>query len=144
MSLFKSSVEFFGKKISLGIVFEVVDDPDDKSRYRGLNKAIDVHFVILTALPEDKDFSLLRSFTSTRTKPKLNLITSITPSTPRELREFTLNTFDESGYLFVVAVPSPPWDKYYNAREYDPLYVDVGKKYNFSISTPSKPEKSTG
>ena len=131
--IFEKAIELIGKSVKLGIVLEVVDDPDDSSGMASQTKPIDV-WIFLAKKRYEKD---QLSADVMANSPGSECVRNITKSTPIELRTYALTTTDD-GYLHVVAVPTPEWAGKYKERAYEPLAVKTGRIYNFGVSLPSK------
>ena len=126
----KESVDFFGKAVSLGFLFELVDDPDDNSPYRAYVKAVDVWAYASSVEQQDLAYTLANIMGSG------HCIRNVTKSTPPELRRWSVPTFGQDGYLHVFAVPTPEWSSLYQPRRYKPISVKSGQRYNFAVSVP--------
>ena len=127
----KETVEFFGKAVRLGVLFEVVDDPEDHSKYFNYAKAIDVW------LFAGKEKIASEFLTLDKLQQKGLCIHNITKSTPVEFRKYAIHTFD-NGYLHIVATPTAEWEDLYQPRVYNPIAVKSGRIYNFAVSVPPK------
>lgn len=123
--------KIFAKSIRLGILFEVVDDPEDHSDFFNHLKPIDVWlFASKTALSlENSSLPLIQA--------NGVCLRNITKATPAELRTYAITTF-EDGFLYVWAVPTKEWSSAYSARQYGAMPVKTGRSYNFGVSLPSK------
>jgi hypothetical protein len=125
------ALKIFGKSVRLGILFEVVDDPDDQSQYFGHIKPVDVWLFASTAQlsPEQSSLaSIQKSGTCIR---------NITKMTPAELRTHSITALDD-GFLYVYAVPTPEWSGIYTHRQYAVVPVRTGRSYNFAVSLPAR------
>lgn len=126
----KETIEIFGKSVRLGLLFEVVDDPEDRSEFLRYRKAIDVWFFAGTKRLDNLSLDLIRQ--------DGRCIRNITQATPPELRKYAFTSF-ENGYLHVIAVPTPEWEGIYQPRIYAPLAIESGRTYNFAVSVPARP-----
>jgi hypothetical protein len=132
----KETIDFFGKAVRLGVLFEVVDDPEDKSDFFKYTKAIDVWLFAATERLSDEQFTLAALRRDGR------CVRNITKTTPRELRQYAITTF-EDGFLHVIAAPTAEWEQLYVPRVYAPIPVESGRSYNFAVSVPPK-QRQTG
>jgi hypothetical protein len=129
--LASDAFRIFGKAVRLGILFEVVDDPEDQTEYFGHIKPVDVWlFASKTELSPGQ--STLASIQKDGT-----CIRNITKTTPAELRTYSITAF-ENGFLYVYAVPTPEWAAIYTHRQYAVIPVRTGRSYNFAVSLPAK------
>lgn len=133
MIILDQAIGWIGKTVKLGVVFEVVDDPEDSSGHFSNTKPIDV-WVFISTKRYDKDQYSAKVIAQS---PGADCIHNITKATPLELRTYALTT-TEDGYLHVAAVPTPEWTAKYKERVYEPIPVKTGHIYNFGVSLPSK------
>lgn len=132
----KDVFRIFGSSVKLGVLFEVVDDPEDDSNYFSHTKPVDVWLLAVEKQlpPEQVTLDFQRN--------NGTCITRVTKATPPELRIYEVTSFT-NGFLYVYAVPTPEWAHIYAERRYDVLPVKTGRKYNFAVSLPSKASKKT-
>jgi hypothetical protein len=134
MQMFGPAVDafkIFGKSVRLGILFEVVDDPEDQSDYFGHIKPVDV-WLFASKAQLSPEQSSLASIQKSGT-----CIRNITKVTPAELRTHSITAI-EDGFLYVHAVPTPEWAGLYAHRQYAVVPVKTGRSYNFAVSLPAK------
>jgi hypothetical protein len=121
------------KQVTLKILFEVVDDPDDSAQYRDCLKPLNVWFLF------NKQAVSSQLAPNAFYKAKnVTFVPNITKQTPRDVREFGWTTFqiDENGvYLYVLAEPTNEWATLYGKRQYE-LRVFTGRTYNLAVSIP--------
>ena len=126
------TLKWIGKTVTLGIVFEVTDDPDDAgSLHFTHTKPIDVWVFLGTAKFRKDEYSAK----TLAKRSDAECIRSLTKSTPLELRTYAINT-TQDGFLHVVATPTPEWAGKYKERIYEPIPVKTGHVYNFGVSLP--------
>jgi hypothetical protein len=121
------------KQVSLKILFEVVDDPQDSSEFRDCLKPLNVWFLftkqsVKSQLAPDAFYKA----------KNVTFVPNITKETPRDVREFGWTTFeiDENGVcLCVLAEPTREWASLYGQRQYE-LQVFTGRTYNIAVSIP--------
>jgi hypothetical protein len=128
--------KIFAPGDGLGILFEVVDDPEDHTQHFSHVKPVDVWlFVSKQQLSSSQSgFAAVQKHGS--------WIPRITKATPPELRAYSLKSF-KSGFLYVFAVPTPEWAGIYTHRQYGALPISSGR-YNFAVSLPALPAVTHG
>jgi len=120
----------------LGIIFEVVDDPEDHTPYFGYLKPVDV-WVFASSQELSEEQSRFPSI-----QKQAICISRITKATPPELRTCSITSLQD-GFLYVFAMPTPEWTAIYARRRYAALPVKTGHRYNFAVSLPPKPAAAT-
>ncbi|HXX21788.1 MAG TPA: hypothetical protein VEO19_01410 [Terriglobia bacterium] len=133
MQIPQQIVEWGKKQLTLKIIFEVVDDPQDSSQYREWLKPLNVWFFF--------NEGPLKSQLAPQAFKKVDHVTfapNITKQTPRDVREFGWTTFKigkEGAYLYVLAEPTREWGSLYGTRQYE-LQVFTGRSYSIAVSLP--------
>src|SRR4029434_8016989 len=129
MDILGPASKMFTKVINLTIVFEVVDDPEDDSSYRGYLKPLNVWYI---SSPKRVDVSRL---SASDYRGQANAVLNITKSTPRELRQDSRTAFTvKEGYLYVLAEPTEEWSTLYKPRRYTERVIETGFSYNIAVS----------
>lgn len=127
----KETISFFGKIVRLGVLFELINDPNEAADTLAYKKAVDVWLWATNKhLPADQ-------FTLDTLQKQGQCIRSVTMSTPPELRQYSIATF-QSGYLHVIVTPVAEWSELYDDRKYSPVDVKGGRVQNFAVSLPPK------
>ena len=124
--------KLFASALDLGILFEVVDDPDDRTPYFGYLKPVDVWLFASSQQLSSSQSSLASIQTQGKCIPR------ISKATPPEVRTYSIKSFQD-GFLYVYAVPTPEWASIYTHRQYSALPVKTAHRYNFAVSLPPRP-----
>jgi hypothetical protein len=131
MDILGPASKMFTKAINLTVVFEVVDDPEDNSIYRGYLKPLNIWYI---SSPNRVDVSKL---SASDYRSQANAVLNITKSTPRELRQDNRTAFTvKEGYLYVLAEPTEEWSTLYRSRGYAERIIETGYSYNIAVSVP--------
>lgn len=121
------------KQVTLKILFELVDDPDDSPEDRERLKPVNVWFTFMekpvpAPLPPNAFYKA----------EHVIVVPNITKQTPRDVREFGWTTFkvgEKGVYLYVLAEPTKEWAHLYGTRQYE-VKVFTGRTYNIAVSIP--------
>lgn len=134
MSLFENILGKGTEAVKITLVFEVVDDPTDKSEFYSYLKPIALRYFFssdLVSVPLD-----VKNYYEDRGAHQVIIVPGISKQTPLAIRQWeTIDPDYHSKYMYVLAEPTKEWKHLYESRQYK-VQVFSGNTYNIPVSLP--------
>ena len=132
MSFTKIAFNVLTATFKIDVIFEIVDNPDDKSEFQSAIKPVNIHYKFFKS-----DYQMTgNEEKDVKESKKGKCIRAVTKNTDKRLRKITDYYFDNV-LLIVVAEPADGWDaRYENCVK--TVSLKPGDTVNFTISLPKK------